>query len=108
MSHFLYEGEPRQHPKFSYGHGNRAGYYKARGIQQQQEFDDDSVILHNFSNSNFDGTNSNMKNSSHIYNTTSRRMQSTICDGGSGSTSKTATILVSKSKTKAGLPLNMK
>lgn len=104
MSHFLYEGEPRQPQKFSYGHGNRAVHYKTRGIQQQQEFDDDSVILQNFSNSNFDGTNSN--SSTNTYNTNSRRMMSTACDGGgSVSTSKTATILVSKSKSKTGLPL---
>lgn len=111
MSHFLYEGEHKPQQNFSYGHGNRAVHFKTRGIQQQQEFDDDSIVLQNISNSNFDGTNSN--SSKHNTNTlnnnsssSSRRAISSAFDG--GISTKTATILVSKSKTKTGLPQTMK
>lgn len=109
MSHFLHEGEHKPQQNFSYGHGNRAVHFKTRGIQQQQEFDDDSIVLQNFSNSNFDGTNSS--SSKHSTNTlnnnsSSRRVIASAFDG--GISTKTATILVSKSKTKTGLPLTMK
>lgn len=125
VGHFLYDAEPRQQlqqqlqqqqqqqQKFNYGHGNRAVHFKTRGIQQQQEFDDDSVIPQNFSNSNIDyGTNSSSNtnsNSTTICNNNSRRLMGSACDGGGSTpTPKTATILVSKSKTKTGLPLVMK
>lgn len=109
MSHFLHEGEHRPQQNFSYGHGNRAVHFKTRGIQQQQEFDEDSIVLQNFSNSNFDGTNSSKHSTNTLNNNNSRRMISSAHDGEGGSTStKTATILVSKSKTKTGLPLTMK
>lgn len=112
MSHFLHEGEHKpQQQNFSYGHGNRAVHFKTRGIQQQQEFDDDSIVLQNFSNSNFDGTNSISKHSTNTLNNnnnsrSSRQVINAAYDG--GISTKTATILVSKSKTKTGLPQTMK
>lgn len=120
MSHFLHEGEHKTQQNFSYGHGNRAVHFKTRGIQQQQEFDEDSIVLQNFSNSNYDGTNSSISSSGitkHSTNTlnnnnnnsSSRRIITSAFDGGiSSNSTKTATILVSKSKTKTGLPQTMK
>lgn len=118
MSHFLHEGEHKTQQNFNYGHGNRAVHFKTRGIQQQQEFDEDSIVLQNFSNSNFDGTNSSssykhstnsLKNNiNNNNNNSNRRIISSAFDGGISSSTKTATILVSKSKPKTGLPLTMK
>lgn len=113
MSHFLYEGEHRPQQNFNYGHGNRAVHFKTRGIQQQQEFDEDSIVLQNFSNSNFEGTNSGAggvigKHNTNTLNNSNRRMINSGYDNGSSISTKTATILVSKSKSKTGLPPTMK
>lgn len=92
MSHFLRENEyqrsqAQQH--CIYGHGNKTVIHKPKGLQQQQEIDND-----------FDGTNypSTIINSKSGYRK--------VCDSGNATnTVKTATILVSKTKTKTGLPL---
>lgn len=94
MSHFLRENEyqRQQQQHCIYGHGNRTN--KSKGLQQQQEIDD-----------GFDGTNYTINNK-----TGNRKIIKTntgsACDSGSATnTVKTATILVSKTKTKPGLPV---
>lgn len=91
MSHFLPENEylrqKQQH--CIYGHGNRTN--KPKGLQQ---IDDD-----------FDGTNYTINNK-----TGNRKIIKTntgsACDSETATnTAKTATILVSKTKTKPGLPV---
>lgn len=107
MSHFLRENEYQQPQQQHciYGHGNKTAtataIHKTRALHQQQEIDDD-----------FDGSTYQTATAT-IHNKPSNRKctqkPSTIgsaCDSGSAAnTVKTATILVSKTKTKTGLPL---
>lgn len=110
MSHFLRENEyqrpqPQQH--CIYGHGNKTGtataIHKTRALHQQQEIDDD-----------FDGTTYQTATATAtIHNKPGNRKSTqkptnsgSACDSGcAANTVKTATILVSKTKTKTGLPL---
>lgn len=96
MSHFLreneYQRQQQQQQHCIYGHGNRTN--RPKGLQQQQEIDD-----------GFDGTNYTINNKTGNRKTTETNTDS-ACDSGSATkTIKTATILVSKTKMKPGLPV---
>lgn len=99
MSHFLRENEyqrsqpQQQQQHYIYGHGNKTQQQKPRGLQQQQEIDDD-----------FDGTNYPCTTNKTINRKYINKMQLGSTND-SGNTVKTATILVSKTKTKPALPL---